>query len=133
MDEAPWGDLHGKPLDARGLARWLRPYDVRPRDVRIDGVVVKGYRAEDLADPWARYLASTPTPPGSATRATSATGHAARNTTATATPSVTSDVADVALVALSEGERQRVAHAGTNGAEADDGPDSTVRQQRLSL
>ena len=31
LDEAPWGDLRGKPLNDRGLARLLRPYDVRPK------------------------------------------------------------------------------------------------------
>ena len=29
LDEAPWGDIRGKPLDARGLANHLRPYGVR--------------------------------------------------------------------------------------------------------
>jgi Protein of unknown function (DUF3631) len=66
LEDAPWGDLRGKELDARGLANRLRPYDVHPTDVRIDDVVRKGYKAEDLADSWSRYL-STPS-------ATSATG-----------------------------------------------------------
>lgn len=56
LDEAPWGDLRGKALDARGLARRLRPYDVRPTNVRILASVVKGYRREDLFDAWQRYL-----------------------------------------------------------------------------
>jgi hypothetical protein len=30
MDEAPWGDLNGKPLDDRGLAARLRKYGVKP-------------------------------------------------------------------------------------------------------
>lgn len=68
LEDAPWGDLRGKALDARGLANRLRPYDVHPADVRIDDVVRKGYKAEDLADSCSRYL-STP----SATSATSAT------------------------------------------------------------
>ncbi|MCR6494236.1 DUF3631 domain-containing protein [Cellulomonas sp. P24] len=56
MDESPWGDLRGKPLDARGLARRLAKYDVKPKNVRIDGKIPKGYDAADLADSWARYL-----------------------------------------------------------------------------
>src|SRR5262249_45561426 len=36
IDEAPWGDINGKPLDARGLANHLRPYGVKSITVRID-------------------------------------------------------------------------------------------------
>jgi hypothetical protein len=68
LEDAPWGDLRGKELDYRGLANRLRPYTVHPTDVRIDDIVRKGYKAEDLADAWSRYL-----PPVAATSATSAT------------------------------------------------------------
>lgn len=79
LDEAPWGDLKGKPLDSRRLAKLLRPYGVNSRDVRIGTGVVKGYTAEDLADPWQRYLKpDNGEPPslcsqGSATSATAPT------------------------------------------------------------
>lgn len=56
LDEAPWGDLRGKPLDARGLSRLLRPYNVKPVGVRIGDSTPKGYRRTDLYDPWVRYL-----------------------------------------------------------------------------
>lgn len=69
MDESPWGDWYGHPLTARDLARLLRPYGAGPRVVRIGDSTPRGYRAEDLADAWHRYLAA----PGSATSATSAT------------------------------------------------------------
>ena len=63
LDESPWGDLKGKPLDPRKLARFLRDYDVRPADVRadVDGQekVRKGYKRDDLHDAWARYLPTT--------------------------------------------------------------------------
>jgi len=36
LDEAPWGDLKGKPLDPRKLARFLRDYGIKPCDVRAD-------------------------------------------------------------------------------------------------
>lgn len=70
--ESPWGDLKGKPLDARGLARRLSPYDIKPTNIRNLADVVKGYRREDLHDAWQRYLG----PPANecATAATSATG-----------------------------------------------------------
>ncbi len=63
LDESPWGDLRGRPLDARGLSRRLGKYGVRPRDIREGSVVAKGYTRGDLSDPWARYvtdLNSTP-------------------------------------------------------------------------
>lgn len=75
MDDAPWGDLDGKPLHARGLARWLKEYvtadnePVMARNIKTaSGAVVKGYYAEDLHDAWSRYC---PVPPEkSATSAT---------------------------------------------------------------
>jgi len=56
MDEAPWGDLRGKPLDKRSLARRLRPYEIRPKQVRVGDRTLKGYMREDFHDAWARYL-----------------------------------------------------------------------------
>lgn len=60
LDEAPWGDLKGRPLDARGLARRLDPYGVKPRQVRVLASTSKGYRREDLWDAWLRYIPNTP-------------------------------------------------------------------------
>lgn len=90
LDESPWASMPrtGKALDARGLARFLRPYGVRSRDVRVGETVAKGYRAEDLADPWSRYLP----PDKSATSATSATSPPVA-------PGPQDSVADVADVA----------------------------------
>ena len=71
IEESPWGDLKGKPLDARGLAQRLRPYEIKPTTVRIGATTPKGYRREDLHDAWMRYLG--PPPLESATTATPAT------------------------------------------------------------
>jgi hypothetical protein len=71
LDEAPWADLRGKPLDPRGLAQRLRQYEVKSRNVRIGEQVARGYRREDLWDAWSRYLG--PPPEESATAATAAT------------------------------------------------------------
>lgn len=59
MTESPWGNLRGKELDARALARFLGRYDVRPRLQRIEGQSgpLHGYDAADLNDPWSRYVA----------------------------------------------------------------------------
>jgi hypothetical protein len=56
LEESPWGDLKGKPLDARGLANRLRQYEIRRTDVRIGDWHGKGYKREDLWDAWRRYL-----------------------------------------------------------------------------
>ena len=56
LDTAPWADLKGQPLDARGLARVLDPYDIYPCKVKVGGRPLQGYRAEHLADAWTRYL-----------------------------------------------------------------------------
>jgi hypothetical protein len=56
IEEAPWAMLRGKALDPRGLSWRLKPYNVKPRDVRIGDKVVKGYYREDLWDAWERYL-----------------------------------------------------------------------------
>ena len=72
LDEAPWGDLRGKPLTPNNLARLLKAFQVISKNVRIVGSVLKGYTRESFADPWSRYL----TPPqelSSPTAATAAT------------------------------------------------------------
>jgi hypothetical protein len=58
IEESPWGDLHGKPLDARGLARRLKPYRAAPTQIREGEGTCKGYRREDLYDAWQRYALS---------------------------------------------------------------------------
>lgn len=69
LDEAPWADMSGKPLDARGLARMLREYmttdntPVAARNTKAGGSVMKGYYAGDLHDAWERYCPSPPESP----------------------------------------------------------------------
>jgi hypothetical protein len=60
LDAAPWADLKGQPLDARGLARLLDPYDITSAKVKVAGRSLQGYRAEHLADAWTRYLPPIP-------------------------------------------------------------------------
>jgi hypothetical protein len=56
MEESPWADLRGKPLDARSLARGLQPYGVESAQRRFGDARVRGYAAADLADAWSRYV-----------------------------------------------------------------------------
>jgi hypothetical protein len=73
VDDGPWTDLQGRPLDSRRLAKELDRYSVRPKDVKVNGKALKGYRVDGdggLADAWSRYLPPVET---TATTATSAT------------------------------------------------------------
>lgn len=82
MEEAPWGDLRGSPLDARRLSRMLKPYNIERTTFRVGDRVVKGYTRDMLHDAWERYL-------GPATKESV-------TTVTTATPSgAVSDVTDV--------------------------------------
>ena len=58
LEGSPWQGFHadGSSLNYRDLASLLREYDIRPRDVWIDGAASKGYHADDLRDPWDRYV-----------------------------------------------------------------------------
>ena len=56
IDESPWDDLRGKPIDSRALSRRLREYGVQPRTIRVGTATPKGYRREELHDAWRRYL-----------------------------------------------------------------------------
>lgn len=58
LEEAPWADLRGKPLDARGLAQRLRPYGIERSTFKLNGTAHKGYTRAALGDAWARYLPS---------------------------------------------------------------------------
>ncbi len=84
-EESPWGDLRGRPLDARKLARMLRPYGIRPHTVRLGNATPKGYQAEDFGDAFTRYI-----PRIAATTATQDTPKANSG------PGLVADVADVA-------------------------------------
>lgn len=56
-DGLPFGGWsNGKGIDARILARLLKPYAIHPHTVRIGEKTAKGYSVASLADAWARYL-----------------------------------------------------------------------------
>jgi Protein of unknown function (DUF3631) len=65
LEDAPWGDWYGRLLTSRDLAKLLRPYQVRARNLREHGTGAprKGYTRADLHEPWARYLPLLPLHP----------------------------------------------------------------------
>jgi len=54
--DAPWNELHGKPISVRTLASMLKRYGVNSQKVKVGGIALQGYRRESLWDPWRRYL-----------------------------------------------------------------------------
>jgi hypothetical protein len=68
-EELPFGGWsEGKGLNATELAKYVRPYGIRPRNVRIGEEQRKGYHRADLLDAWERYL-PTPESPSQASQA----------------------------------------------------------------
>jgi Protein of unknown function (DUF3631) len=65
LEDAPWADWYGRLLTTRDLAKLLRPYQVRARNLREHGTGAprKGYTRADLHEPWARYLPLHPPHP----------------------------------------------------------------------
>jgi hypothetical protein len=62
IEERPWGEWKaGKPITPAQLARLLGPFQVIPVNIKTaTGAVLKGYRREDFADAFERYLPQNP-------------------------------------------------------------------------
>ena len=57
LDESPWGARRrGEGLDARGLAKLLRPFGIRSRTVRVGERTAKGYHLSQFESSFARHL-----------------------------------------------------------------------------
>lgn len=60
LEDSPWSDLKGKPLDARRMANYVKQYGIQSTQVRLSADrTAKGYRRTDLHDAWIRYLPSS--------------------------------------------------------------------------
>ena len=53
--ESPWGGFKPSGLDARGLARRLKLYEVKSTKMRINERSLRGYRREDFEEAWDRW------------------------------------------------------------------------------
>jgi hypothetical protein len=53
IEGAPWGE---QGIDPHVLARMLRPFEVKPRLVRVGEAVFRGYLKSDFVDSFDRYL-----------------------------------------------------------------------------
>jgi hypothetical protein len=57
LEESPWGARRrGEGLNARGLAKMLRPFGIKSRTVRLAAGTARGYRYEQLEGTFARHL-----------------------------------------------------------------------------
>jgi putative DNA primase/helicase len=66
QDDRPWADMdRGRGLTKNKLASLLRPFGIRPQQIKFYNVNQRGYRAEQFADAWARYLEPLPPVPTS--------------------------------------------------------------------
>jgi hypothetical protein len=52
-ETAPWADIRITPSK---VAVMLTPYNIKPRDMRIDGKSLRGYESSQFEDAFARYL-----------------------------------------------------------------------------
>lgn len=91
LPEAPWATIRkGEPINSRFVSSRLSGYGVKSTTVRIGkGVkdVARGYKAEDLADPWERYLP----PPSDKEEKGTAEDNVAENRSEAESPSSLSD------------------------------------------
>lgn len=90
IEERPWPEWHHqKPITPRQVARLLKPFGVKPTNVRIGSKIPKGYRLEDFNDAFSRYVPITPI-----LSATSATSLKDRGLMENLSATINPDVAD---------------------------------------
>ena len=59
MEERPWSKWNkGRSFDPQALSRMVRPFDVKPRQKKQEGSVVRGYYYSDLEPKFTRYPAT---------------------------------------------------------------------------
>ena len=61
MSESPWQHFkytNGQPLDARWLAKLLKPFGIHSKTIRMVKGTPKGFYRADFEDAWKRYLPS---------------------------------------------------------------------------
>ena len=64
LPEAQWsGFIHGRPLTARELGRILKPYHIRPEQIRFGDKNQRGYYRSSFEDAWKRLAPEPPVLP----------------------------------------------------------------------
>ena len=62
LEDRPWQEWGRgrKPITKAGVARLLKPFEIRPNTIRTPEGTPRGYRAEDFQDAFNRYLTDNP-------------------------------------------------------------------------
>jgi len=56
LEDRPWAEWRrGKPMTTNNLARQLKPHNIGPTTIRINGKPDKGYERCDFQESWERY------------------------------------------------------------------------------
>jgi hypothetical protein len=57
LEDRPWaGWFHGRGLNAHGLSKMLRTFQIQPQNLRNGLQILKGYRRQIFQECWERYL-----------------------------------------------------------------------------
>ena len=75
MEDRPWSEMptkagRGKPITQPQLANFLRPFEVKPKTIRIGEITVKGYQLDWFGKALDTYLRRVYWDPGENTRHT---------------------------------------------------------------
>jgi len=61
IDDRPWCEWrHGQPMTKMTLSKLLKPFTIKPKDIRVSYTVSRGYSYTQFMDAFNRYLASNP-------------------------------------------------------------------------
>jgi hypothetical protein len=60
MEGRPWPEWKGKPITKNAPARLLKPFFIRPKDLRFGPQNASGYELSAFEDAFARYLSAEP-------------------------------------------------------------------------
>jgi hypothetical protein len=71
LEDRPWSayNRNNQPISGHAVAHLLKGFRVRPTAYKEHGRTVKGYRREDFAAAWSRYLPEDPVPIGNSVTA----------------------------------------------------------------
>ena len=68
-EDRPWPEWKkGKPITTTQIARLLKPFDIKPKVLRLPSKQARGYELEDFNDAFSRYLPSPTVPPSQANK-----------------------------------------------------------------
>jgi len=109
IEESPWaGWSNGRSMDARGLARLLRPFGIEPHNLRTDGQILKGYDRADFEGPWENYLpadsSATPLQANTGAGSSDFSSRYTRGNVADEKCEIANENGDCCAVAVPEGE-----------------------------